>query len=160
MPISLAIWGRGGGGGGGGGGAHITGVSISLLHRCHRIRAPGKISSPGGSGLRILPPPPPPPPPEFLSVYEAREKAPPLGNFLRGANVRLRSLLLHLIYDTLHWKARQEPKAADLQDRLYTNILYQIAIQLGGADRTGTVCGTRLTENNLITKYAAVVLIV
>ena len=99
-----------------------------LPYRCHRIRAPGKI-----------------PPPEFLSVYEARKKAPPLGNFPRGANVRLRSLLLNFIYDTLHWKARQEPKAADLQGRLYINILYQIPIQLGGADRNRTVRGT---ENN------------
>ena len=36
---------------------------ISVVHectescRCHRIRAPGKISSPGGSSLRIPPPP-------------------------------------------------------------------------------------------------------
>ena len=52
------------------------------------------------------------------------------------------------MYDTLHWKARQEPKTADLQGRLYINILYQIAIQLGGADRTRTVRGT---ENDLIT---------
>ena len=61
------------------------------------------------------------------------------------------------MYDTLHWKACQESKAADLQGRLYINILYQIAIQLGGADQTCTVRGT---ENNLITKYAAIVLIV
>ena len=61
------------------------------------------------------------------------------------------------MYDTLHWKAHQEPKAVDLQGRLYINIVYQIAIQLGGADRTRTVCRT---DNNLITKYAAVVLIV
>ena len=25
---------------------------------CHRIQAPGKVSSPGGSGLRTIPPPP------------------------------------------------------------------------------------------------------
>ena len=50
--------------------------------RCHRIRAPGKISSPGGSGLRILPPPGPG---VSTFVYEARKKAPPLGNFLRGS---------------------------------------------------------------------------
>ena len=61
------------------------------------------------------------------------------------------------MYDTLHWKAHQEPKAVDLQGRLYIDILYQIAIQLGGADRTRTVRGT---DNDLITKYAAVVLIV
>ena len=75
----------------------------------NRIRAPGKISSPGGRGLRILPPL------EFLSVYETRKKAPPLGNFLRGADVRSRSLLLDFMYDTLHWKAYQEPKAVYLQ---------------------------------------------
>ena len=61
------------------------------------------------------------------------------------------------MYDTLHWKIHQEPKAVDLQGRLYIDILYQIAIQLGGADRTRTVRGT---DNDLITKYAAVVLIV
>ena len=61
------------------------------------------------------------------------------------------------MYDTLHWKAHREPKAVDLQGRVYINILYQIAIQLDGADQTRTVRGT---ENNLITKYAAVVLIV
>ena len=61
------------------------------------------------------------------------------------------------MYDTLHWKAHQEPKAADLQGGLYISILYQIVIQLGGADRIRTVRGT---ENFLITKYAAVVLIV
>ena len=58
------------------------------------------------------------------------------------------------MYDTLHWKAHQEPKAVDLQGRLYINIF---AVQLGGADRTRTVRGA---DNNLITKYAAVVLIV
>ena len=61
------------------------------------------------------------------------------------------------MHETLHWKASREPKAADLQGRLYIKISYQIAIQLGGTDRTRTVRGT---ENNLITKYAAVVLIV
>ena len=93
----------------------------------------------------------------LLSVYETRKKAPPLENFLRGADVRSRSLLLDFVYDTLHWKAHQGPKAVDLQGRLYINILYQIAIQSGGADRTCTVRGT---DNNLIIKYAAVVLIV
>ena len=62
------------------------------------------------------------------------------------------------MHDTLHWKAYQEPKA-DPQGRLYINILYQIAIQLGGPDRTRT-SQVRGTDNNLFTKYAAVVLIV
>ena len=35
-----------------------------------------------------------------------------------SADVRSRSLLLDFMYDTLHWKAHQEPKAAGLQDRL------------------------------------------
>ena len=66
-----------------------------------------------------------------------------LGNFLWGADVRSRSLLLDFMYDTLHWKAHQEPKAVDLQGRLYINILYQIAIQLGGAVRGGGGGGER-----------------
>ena len=37
--------------------------------RCHRIRAPGKISSPEGSGLRSSLPSPPPPPPPPRSFY-------------------------------------------------------------------------------------------
>ena len=63
------------------------------------------------------------------------------------------------MYDTLRWKAYQEPKAVYLQGRLYINILYQIAIQLGGADRIARR-KVRGTDNNLFTKYAAVVLIV
>ena len=111
-----------------------------------------KFPPPGGSGLRILPHP------EFLSVYEARKKAPHLGKFLRGANVRLQSLLLDFMYDTLHWKlARSLKQQIYKVDCIIINILYQIAIQLGRANRTRTVRGM---ENNLITKYAAVVLIV
>ena len=111
-----------------------------------------KFPPPGGSGLRILPPP------EFLSVYEARKKAPHLGKILRGANVRLRSLLLDFMYDTLHWKlARSLKQQIYKVDCIIINILYQIAIQLGRANRTRTVRGM---ENNLVTKYAAVVLIV
>ena len=36
--------------------SYAGGPQIHNGNRCHRIRAPGKISSPGGSGLRILPP--------------------------------------------------------------------------------------------------------
>ena len=38
------------------------------------------------------------------------------------------------MYDTLCWKAHQEPKVADLVDILYNNILYQTVIELGGAE--------------------------
>ena len=66
--------------------AHL--LMMGVVFWCHRVWAPGKISSPGASGLWILLPP------ELLSSYEARKKAPPLGKFLWGAEIPLRSLLL------------------------------------------------------------------
>ena len=65
------------------------------------------------------------------------------------------------MYDTLHWKAYQEPKAVDLQGRLYINIIFCTKLQSSWVEPIELARRTvRGTDNNLFTKYAAAVVLI